>query len=87
MKFGKRFCNALNKHIPFKNEDDKNIVINMIWEMYQNGGALYWDRNIYIDCYYSNEAMRDLLSSSDKVRFEPSEDVSEHPGVVVRYKR
>ena len=87
MKFGKRFCNALNKHIPFKNEDDRNIVNDMIWEMYQNGGALYWDRELFIDCDCSDEAKRDLLRFSDKVHFEPSEDVSEHPGVVVRYKR
>ena len=83
----KSICNKLNKLISEKKDgfiDNINAIIN---ELYQKGGALYWDRQIYIDCNSDDERMRSLVTRTDKVEFEPSDDPTEHPGVVVRYKK
>ena len=86
----KRFikeCKKLNK-ILFERKDgfrdELNAVINKV---YEKGGCLYWDREIYIDCNGDDEKMRALVTGGADVCFEPSDDPEEHPGVTVNYIR
>ena len=80
------YCDRLNTLITKKKDgfiDEVNEIVN---EIYQLGGEMYWDRQIYIDSDFDDETMHDLVVSSDKVNFVPSDDMEEHPGIVVRYK-
>ena len=84
----KKACKVLNEAILKKEPGFLDIVNLTMNQIYQEGGGLYWDRDIFIDCNGGeDERMRDLVRKSDKVFFEPSDDPGEHPGVVVRYKR
>jgi len=83
----KKACKILNEAILKKEPGFLDIVNLTMNQIYQEGGELYWDRDIFIDCNGADERMRDLVRKSDKVFFEPSDDPGEHPGVVVRYKR
>ena len=80
-------CDRLNEAISEKKEGFLDVVNLIMNQIYQEGGGLYWDRDIFIDCNGEDERLRHLVRKSDKVFFEPSDDPGEHPGVVVRYKR
>ena len=80
------YCDRLNCLIDKKEEGFIDEVNEIIKEIYNLGGEMYWDRQIYIDCNFDDETMHDLVVSSDKVKFVPSDDEEEHPGIVIRYK-
>lgn len=82
----KKACKILNEAILKKEPGFMDIVNLTMNQIYQEGGELYWDRDIFIDCNGEDERMRDLVRKSDNVFFEPHNDPGEHPGVVVRYK-
>ena len=64
----------------------------LIFEMCDNeeGGIyyneIYWDRELYIDCNGDYDKLRDMVANSNKVMFEPTDDLKEHPGVRIIYK-
>lgn len=82
----KRLCKKLNKIIAEKKEGFIDELNKLIADLYEQGGEMYWDRDIFIDCNGDDERMRDLVRKTDSVQFEPSDDPVEHPGVVIRYK-
>ena len=87
----KKLCKQLNALIPIKSDKDKNKLNDLLGEMMQqtedgSNYAMYWDRELFIDCNCNDEKVREIVLHSGKVQFEPSEDPTEHPGVVVRYK-
>lgn len=92
LKVGKRFCNKLNKLIPFKSQEDRDKLNELIFEMcdHEEGdiiyNEIYWDRDLYIDCNGDYDKLRDMVANSDKVMFEPTDDPKEHPGVRITYK-
>ncbi len=83
----KRICNQLNKLIFEKKEGFIDKVNKIIYEIYQKGGAMYWNREVWINNNCDDERCRDLVRKTDKVMFVPSDDEEEHPGVVVTYKK
>lgn len=84
----KLLCEKLNAHLPCKSQQDVDALNNLINEMRNANpdSGLYFDREIFIDANFNNELMRKITMYSGKVQFEPSNDPTEHPGVVVRYK-
>lgn len=83
----KRLCNKLNKIISEKKDGFIDELNKLMYEqVFQKGWQLYWDREIFIDCNGNEKTMKDLVRKSDLVKFEPSDDPTEHPGVVIRYK-
>lgn len=82
----KRICNKLNKLISEKKEGFIDEVNKIIYELYQKGGEMYWDREVWIDNNFDDKKCKDLVRYTDKVMFFPSDDEEEHPGVVIRYK-
>lgn len=82
----KRICNKLNKLIFEKEEGFIDEVNKIIYDLYQKGGAMYWNREVWIDNNCDDERCKDLVRNTDKVMFVPSDDEEEHPGVVIIYK-
>ncbi len=82
----KQICNKLNKLISEKKESFIDEVNKIIYELYQRGGEMYWDREVWIDNNFDDKKCKDLVRYTDKVMFFPSDDPGEHPGVVIRYK-
>ena len=82
----KRLCKKLNKIIAEKKEGFIDELNKLIADLYEQGGEMYWDRDIFINCNGDDERMRDLVRKTNLVQFEPSDDPDEHPGVVIRYK-
>jgi hypothetical protein len=79
-------CEKLNKLIDDKQDGFIDEVNAIIAKVYEDGGAMYWDREIFIDFNGDDEKMKDLVRKSNKVHFFPSDDPTEHKGVVVGYK-
>lgn len=83
-----RTCDKINKLL---SEGKKNLVdeLNEIMykEVFQKGGNLYFDRELFIlldgDDY---RIKKFVVENPNKVIFENSDDPVEHPGVVVRFK-
>lgn len=82
-----KICEQLNKLIDEKKDGFIDEVNAIITKLHEDGGDMYWDREIFIDCNGDDETMRDLVRKSNKVHFYPSDDYEEHKGVVVRYKK
>ena len=80
-------CGKINKILPCKSETDIDKLNAAIYKMYQidENASVYYNRQLYIDCNCQKAKMREFLFT-DKVHFEASEDVEEHPGIVLRYK-
>jgi len=85
----KELCEKLNTLIPIKGDEDRDKINALIAEATTAVPHfnLYWDRDLYINCGYDDKKLRHTTLHSGKVRFEPSEDYDEHPGLVVRYKQ
>lgn len=88
----KALCKQLNALIPIKTSEDKDKLNDLIAKMYETTMdyphyAMYWDRELFIDCNGDDKRVRKMVLHSGKVQFEPNEDPTEHPGVVVRYKQ
>ena len=45
----KRICNKLNKLISEKKEGFIDEVNKIIYELYQKGGEMYWNREVWIN--------------------------------------
>lgn len=80
-------CKHLNSLIDKKEDGFIDVVNAIIAKLYKDGYAMYWDRDIFIDCNGDDEKMADLVRKSNKVHFYPSDDPEEHQGIVVRYKQ
>lgn len=83
----RQLCRKLNKILSEKKEGFVDELNKLIADLYESGAQMYWDRDIFIDYNGDYEKMRELVKTTDKVKFEPSDDPTEHPGVVIRYKR
>lgn len=89
MKTFKRTCSKLNKILEDRPEDQHEFIdtINEIIykEVFQCGGRLYWNRELFIDCGADCELCRKMIHTN-KVMFIPSDDLFEHPGITLTYK-
>ena len=85
MKKMKKYCDELNKIIKDNGDDRVDRLNDVMYKVFQDGGDLYWNRDVFISCNGDNEKMKKLVTTTDKVHFEPSDDPTEHPGVVVHY--
>ena len=89
MKTFKRTCNKLNKILNNRPENRKEFIdtINEIIynEVFQCGGGLCWNRELFIDCSADDELCRKMIHTN-KVMFVPTDDPIEHPGITLTYK-
>ena len=83
----KKICKVLNKAIAEKKEGFEEVVKTTINQMFQDGGDLYYDRELFIDYNGDYNKMKELVFSSNFVEFTPTEDPQEHPGITLRYKK
>ena len=91
LKSMNKLCEQLNALIPIKSEADRDKLNALIADMCNNSSeyphyALYWDRDVYIKSGCNEEKIRDAVLHGNFLQFEPNEDYTEHPGVVVRFK-
>lgn len=80
-----KYCDELNEIIKNNQEDMVAKLNDVMYKVFQDGGNLYWHRDVFIDCNGNDDRMKKLVTTTDKVHFEPSDDPTEHPGVVVHY--
>lgn len=80
-----KYCDELNKIIKYNYDDRVNRLNDVMYKVFQDGGNLYWHRDVFISCNGDDEKIKKLVTTSDVVHFEPSDDPTEHPGVVVHY--
>ena len=80
-----KYCDELNEIIKNNQEDRVAKLNDVMYKVLQDGGNLYWHRDVFISCNGDDEKMKKLVTTSDIVHFEPSNDTTEHPGVVVHY--
>ena len=89
MKTFKHTCNKLNKILDNRPESKSEFsykINEIIYnEVFQRGGDLYWDRELFIDCGCNDELCRKMIHT-DKVMFVPSDDPIEHPGITMCLK-
>ena len=84
-------CARLNALIPCRSQDDIDKMTAIFTEYFdlpiQPKPMIYWDQKVFYDCGFNKDRCTDLLLRTDSLRFDPSDDVEEHPGVVVKYKQ
>ena len=89
-KYFSDLCEKLNSIIPCKKQKDIDKMTNLLQDMVdfpsQVKPQIYWDREVWIDSGFNEEVCMNMLIKTDKLYFEPSDDLTEHPGVWVRYK-
>ena len=89
-KYFSDLCEKLNTLIPCKNQKDIDEMTNLLQDMVdfpsQVKPQIYWDREVWIDSGFNDEVCMNMLIKTDKLYFEPSDDITEHPGVWVKYK-
>lgn len=89
-KYFSDLCERLNSLIPCKNQKDIDKMTELLQDMVdfpsQVKPQIYWDREVWIDSGFNDEICMNMLIKTDKLYFEPSEDITEHPGVWVKYK-
>lgn len=83
----KSVCKKLNKIL---SERKKGFIdkINKIMEeeVFNKGGNLYFDRDVYMKCDCDDKKVKNYVRESRHIQFEPSDDPDEHPGVTVKFK-
>ena len=89
-KYFSDLCEKLNRLIPCKNQKDIDKMTSLLQDMVdfpsQVKPQIYWDREVWIDSGFNDEVCMNMLIKTDKLYFEPSDDITEHPGVWVKYK-
>lgn len=84
-------CKQLNALIPIKSEEERDKLNALIADMCNSHSeyphyAMYWDREVFIKSGCDEEKIREAVLHGNCLKFEPSEDFEEHPGVVVRFQ-
>ena len=73
MKTFKRTCNKLNKILDNRPESQSEFIdtINEIIdnEVFQCGGDLYWNRELFIDCGTDDELCRKICNRRQKCKY------------------
>jgi hypothetical protein len=89
-KYFSDLCEKLNALVPCKSQEDVDKMTALLQDMVdfpsQAKSQIYWDREVWIDSGFNDDVCMDMLIKTDKLYFEPSDDLTEHPGVWVRYK-
>ena len=89
-KYFSDLCEKLNTCIPCKSQKDVDKMTGLLQDMVnfpsQPTPQIYWDREVWIDSGFDDDKCMDILIHTDKLYFEPSDDMTEHPGVWVKYK-
>lgn len=91
-KLLKNYCNTLNNNLSDKNATQKLIVKaftdveNAMKKMIEHSG-IYFNRSVFIANKFSfDECWNDLFKRPVDYTCEPSNDVDEHPGIVIMFK-
>lgn len=83
-------CDKLNSIIPCKTQQDVNEMTVLLQEVFdlpvKLKPRLYWNREVWMDCGLDTDKCTMMLICTDKLCFEPSDDMQEHPGITVKYK-
>ena len=74
----------LNSLLPCKDKDIHKVN-DLINDVYNAGGELFYSRKIYIDNNFDDEKIHNLIFT-DKIVFVVSDDMEEHPGIKFQYK-
>ena len=84
-----KVCNELNKILDNRPEskiDFIDTINDIIYKkVFQKGGDLYFNRQIWIECNCNEDCCRRLIHTT-KVMFKPTLDPVEHPGITMCYK-
>lgn len=84
------YCDRLNSALQIVDKESmKNALNAIIAEMYNEfeDSNLYFSRDTYIaNKFDGNEIKKDLLNHPADYTFEVSDDLDEHPGVVINFK-
>lgn len=85
----KQLCKKINARIPCKTQEDIDEVGRLLEEMVSlpmtPSPKIYWHRQLWIDSGFDDDACTCLLLFSGKLFVEPSDDLTEHPGITVKY--
>lgn len=81
-------CDELNGVLDDRQGDYVSTINDIIRKkVFNRGGSLYWDRELFIDCYGDDNLCRTLIRTQpDEVMFIPTFDPVEHPGITFKYK-
>ena len=81
-------CNDLNRHLPCKSQSDVDIITELLTEKIDSFPErhIYWSKEVYHDAEHENDKCLYILIFNSNVEIVPSENQSERPGVIVRYK-
>ena len=84
----KKVCDRLNEILGDKPDNFIDQVNDIIYEeVFQKGGDLYVNRQLYIENGFDIEKAKKLIKTeTGKVMFIPSDDPAEHPGITFIYK-
>lgn len=78
-------CDMLNSYLPATNETISNINEIIEEHVFHKGGELYFGRQLWISCNFDDVEVKDKIYT-DEVIFTPSDDIDEHPGIVLKLK-
>ena len=83
-------CARLNALIPCGSQadvDEMNAILAALFSLDTSPKSqMYWDRDVWIDSGFNDDTCVNALVYTDKLCFVPSDDMDEHPGVIVRYR-
>ena len=85
-----KYANRINNALENKDPQIRSIFKEVVDEMRSTikGSNLYYSRDVFIDIGGTFEnAQKDILFRSDDYIFEVSDDIEEHPGIIMKYKR
>ena len=84
-----KVCDELNKILENRPEDRKEFIDkidDIIYKkVFNKGGNLYFDRELFIDSNFDTEECRKMIHRTD-VMFRDTKDPVEHPGITFCYK-
>lgn len=53
----RKYCDELNQIMKGNKEDRVNSLNDVMYKVLQEGGGLYWHRDVFIDCNGDREKM------------------------------
>ena len=82
------YCDKLNMYIPPQTKNEMDIIIDILNELSNDikGGNIYWSREIYIDANFDDDKSFEIMITKP-CHFEVSDDIEEHPGIVLKYNK
>lgn len=84
----RRICNRINNLIPCTDDGE---IMKIIHEMQCHNPEpfefnIYWNRELYINCNFDSDRAWSLFIHTSLTEAVVSNDLKEHPGIVIRLK-